>query len=159
MSETPPPRVWSGTPRWVKWLLSLSLALNFIVLGLAAGAAIKFHRHGHGHGGVATIGHIMWALPRDSRERAREMLKAARPDLKALREDRWAAKRAVADAIEATPFDPAATAAAFTALRAKDQSTKAWSHGVMVDILEGLSAEERADVAQSLRKRRERKKD
>ena len=77
MDDTPTRRVWSGTPRWVKWLLSVSLALNFIIVGLAAGAAIKFHRHGHSHGGVATIGQIMWALPSDSRDRAKELIRAA----------------------------------------------------------------------------------
>ena len=154
MSDTSTQRGWSGTPRWLKWLLSLSLALNFVVIGLAVGAAIKFHRHGHGHGGVATIGHIMWALPSESRDRAKELIRAARPDLKALRTERKAAKLALADAIEASPFDAEAVTAAFAALRDKDQTNKASTHAVMVDILRLLTAEERADVAQSLRKRR-----
>ena len=32
MNDLPTARVWSGTPRWAKWLLSISLALNFIVM-------------------------------------------------------------------------------------------------------------------------------
>lgn len=154
MDEKPTRRFWGGTPRWAKWLLSFSLALNFIVIGLAAGAAIKFHRHGHGHGGVATIGQIMWALPSDSRDRAKELIRAARPDLKALRAERKAAKHAVADAIEKMPFDADAIAAAFAALRVKDQTNKASTHAVMIDILEFLTPEERIEVARSLRKRR-----
>ena len=154
MSDAATPRVWSMTPRWVKWALSVSLALNFIIIGLAAGAAIKFHRHGHSHGGVATIGQIMWALPRESRDRAKELIKAARPDLKDLRAERRAAKSAVADAIDATPFDADAVKAAFAILRLKDQTTKASTHDVMVDLLQVLTAEERAEVAKSLRKGR-----
>lgn len=152
--SAPAPRTWGGTPRWAKWLLSLSLALNFVVIGLAVGAAIKFHRHGHSHGGIATIGQIMRALPDDRKDTAREMLDAARPDFKALRAERKAAKLAVAEAIDVTPFDAAAVARAFAALREKDQITKASTHGVMVEILEVLSPEERAAVAKGLSKRR-----
>lgn len=148
------PRTWGGTPRWAKWLLSLSLALNFVVVGLAVGAAIKFHKYGHSHGGIATIGQIMRALPDDRKETAREMLDAAKPDFKALRAERKAAKLAVADAIKTTPFDAAAVAIAFAALREKDQITKASTHGVMVEILEVLSPDERAAVAEGLSKRR-----
>lgn len=156
MSDVSTNRLWSATPRWVKWLLSISLALNFIVIGLAAGAAIKFHQHGHSHGGVATIGQIMRALPTENRDRAKELLRASRPDLKALKEERRAAKFAVADAIEASSFDAETVKAAFDALRTKDQSAKASMHGVMVEILQVLTPEERAEVAKSLRKRRRR---
>lgn len=154
MNDTPIARTWSGTPRWAKWLLSISLALNFVVIGLAIGAAMKFHKHGHSHGGIATIGQIMRALPDDSKGAAREMLDAARPDLKALRAERKAAKHAVADAIEATPFDAAVVDRAFVVLRQKDQIAKTSAHGVMVGILEVLSPEDRAAVAEGLRKRR-----
>ncbi len=154
MSETQAQRTWSGTPRWAKWLLGVSLALNFIVIGLAAGAAIRFHQHGHSHGGVATIGQIMWALPKESRDRAKDLLRAARPDLKSLRAERKAAKHAVADAIEMNPFDADAVKSAFAELRAKDQSAKASTHDVMINILQVLTPEERADVARSLRKQR-----
>lgn len=154
MNDLPTARVWSGTPRWAKWLLSISLALNFIVIGLGVGAAVRFHQHGHSHGGVATIGKIMRALPDDSRDAAKDLLRAARPDFKALRSERRAAKIAVADAIERNPFDAAAVADAFAALRGKDQITKASTHDVMVKILQVLSPEERAVVAAALRKRR-----
>lgn len=151
---TPTQRRWSGTPRWVKWLLGVSLALNFVVIGLAIGAAMKFHKYGHSHGGIATIGQIMRALPDDSKGAARDMLFAAQPDLKALRAERKAAKRAVAEAIEASPYDPAAVEQAFATLRNKDQIAKTSAHGVMVEILEVLSPEDRAIVAEGLRKRR-----
>lgn len=154
MNDTPIRRTWSGTPRWAKWLLSISLALNFVVAGLAIGAAMKFHKHGHSHGGIATIGQIMRALPDDSKGAAREMLHAARPDLKTLRAERKVAKLAVAEAIETTPFDASAVNEAFAALRKKDQITKASAHGVMVEILEVLSPEDRTAVAEGLRKRR-----
>lgn len=156
MSEVKAARAWRGTPRWAKWLLGGSLALNFIVIGLATGAAIRFQQHGHSHGGVATIGQIMWALPRESRDRAKELLRAARPDLKELRAERKAAKLAVADAIEATPFNAEAVKEAFATLRAKDQSSKASTHEVMIEILQVLTPEERAEVALGLRKQRRR---
>ncbi len=159
MSDTlsqgaPTQRRWNGTPRWVKWLLGISLVLNFVVIGLAIGAAIKFHKHGHSHGGIATIGQIIRALPDDSKGKAREMLYAARPGLKALRSERKAAKRAVADAIETTPYDAAVVDQAFATLRAKDQIAKTSAHEVMVEILGVLSPEDRAAVAEGLRKRR-----
>ncbi len=150
----PSPRTWTGMPRWAKWLLSLSLALNFVVIGLAIGAAIKFHKFGHSHGGIATIGQIMRALPDDRKDVAREMLRAARPDFKALRVERKAAKLAVAETIGAKTFDAEAVAQAFAALREKDQITRASTHGVLVEILEVLSPEERAAVAEGLSKGR-----
>lgn len=153
-TSTPPIRTWGGTPRWAKWLLSISLALNFVVVGLAVGAAMKFHKHGHSHGGSATIGQIMRALPDDSKGAARRMLHDARPDFKALRAERKAAKLAVAEVIEATPFDADAVREAFSALRDKDQFAKASMHGVMVEILKVLSPEERAAVAKGLSKHR-----
>ncbi len=154
MNNAPIPGTWRSTPRWAKWLLIFSLVLNFVVAGLAIGAAIKFHKYGHSHGGIATVGQIMRALPDDSKGAAREMLQAARPDLKALRADRRAVKSAVADAIEAVPFDAAAVEQAFAALREKDQIAKTSAHGVIVEILEVLSPEDRAAVAEGLRKPR-----
>lgn len=157
-TTTPARRTWSGTPRWAKWLLSISLALNFVVIGLAIGAAAKFHKHGHSHGGIATIGQIMRALPDDSKDVARDMLQAARPDFKALRAERRAAKLAVAEAIKTTPYDASAVNKAFAELREKDQITKASAHGVMVEILEVLSPEDRAAVAKGLSKRKRKAK-
>lgn len=154
MNDTLARRTWGGTPRWVKWLLGVSLAVNFVVAGLAIGAAIKFHKHGHSHGGIATIGQIMRALPDDSKGAAKDKLHAARPDLKALRAERKAAKIAVADAIEATPYDAAAVNQAFAMLRQKDQIAKTSAHVVIVEILGVLSPEDRAVVAEGLRKRR-----
>ncbi len=158
MTELMTKRQWNGTPRWVKWLLGVSLVLNFVVIGLAIGAAARFHKHGHSHGGVATIGHIMRALPHDRKDEARELLRAARPEFKPLRAERKAAQIAVADAIEQAPFDRSAVLKAFDELRLKGERTKASAHGVMVDVLAVLSPEERTEVAASLRKRAERSK-
>ncbi len=158
MTEVMTKRQWNGTPRWVKWLLGASLVLNFVIIGLTVGAAARFHKHGHSHGGVATIGHIMRALPHDRKDEARELLEAARPEFRPLKAQRKAAQIAVADAIELTPFDRSAVLEAFGRLRVKDELTKASAHGVMADILAVLSPEERAEVAASLRKRANRKR-
>ena len=154
MSEHLSTRSWRSTPRWAKWLLSLSLAVNFVLIGLAIGAAIKFHKYGHSHGGIATIGQIMRALPDDDKSEARAMLRAARPDFKALRADRKAAKLAVADAIAATPYDEASVREAFAVLRQKDQIAKTSAHDVIVEVLGVLSPEERAAVVERFSKRR-----
>lgn len=154
MTDATLPRSWRTCPRWVKWLVGVSLALNLIIISLGAGAAMRFHKHGGQHGGVATIGKIMHALPSERRDAARSLLKEAKPGLKPYRQARRAAQTNLAEVIAADPFDPAAATAAFENLRRQDDLTKTAAHGVMVEILSLLTAEERAEVSERLDRRR-----
>lgn len=143
-------RRWATTPRWAKWALGVSLAINFIIIGVAIGAAARFHKYGHQHGGGASIGQIMRALPSDRRDSARDLMKANRAELKAVRADRRSAHQALAATIAADPFDPAAARAAFAAMRDKDNLAKSAAHEIMVDVLGLLTDEERDEVGARL---------
>ena len=145
-------RRWATTPRWAKWALGISLAINFIIIGVAIGATARFHKHGHQHGGVASIGQIMRALPSDRRDSARGLMKAKRAELKAVRAERRGVHQALAAAIAADPFDPTAARAAFAAMRDKDNLAKSAAHEIMVEVMGLLTDEERDEVGARLRR-------
>jgi uncharacterized membrane protein len=62
--------------RWLRWLLAASLALNLLVIGLAAGAVLRHGGMRDAHAGKRpppSLGAVMYrALPRDDRHALRE---------------------------------------------------------------------------------------
>ena len=91
---------------WMRWALVASLGLNLVFVGLIAGALIK----GPPAPPVPGIGHYVRALPEASRRDLGEALRASRPDWSGMREA-CARREALAAALTAEPFEPAAVAA------------------------------------------------
>lgn len=96
------------TPRWVKVVLFLSLALNLAVVGAVGAMGM---RHGKSMHGGAYGGPLTRALDAEDRRAIGQGLRAQFPrrDARAARD--WAAQNdALLTALRAVPFDPAPVA-------------------------------------------------
>ena len=93
-------------PRWMWIVLTLSLALNLLVLGAAAGAIWHF-RHGHAfpHRGPDGLVRYLRSLPADRRDEIVALIAAEREKSRRLRRLSREKRRELVRAFEADPFD------------------------------------------------------
>ncbi|GMU42887.1 MAG: periplasmic heavy metal sensor [Xanthomonadales bacterium] len=143
-------------PRPYRYLLLLSLALN---LGL--GAAFATMHWQHRHGGHPEAGERRWArvpMPRhllrvlEDPDRAilREVFERHREDLRAHYQPLGAARRELAEALRAEPFDPSAMERAFAGMRGAEGETANAMHAFMLELATRISADGRQRIARQL---------
>lgn len=141
----------SRTPRWIKIVLAVSLAMNLAIAGVVAGAVL-----GRGERGDVPalrslgLGPVALALPRDTRAGLRDRLADEAP---ALREDRAELGRGLRDlraALMADPFDRARAEAALARSRLAATGLQERGHAALLDALERLPPDARAEVADRL---------
>lgn len=141
-----------STPRWLKIVLAISLALNFAVIGAVAGAAFRFGGGGSDHGPRAGMAFVA-ALDKADRRKVLRSVRAVR-------------------SVGATPIDtdqiltllrsPTWDGDAFrTALqmrmdRTRDQQGRVTD--VLIETLDAMSPEARAAYADRLEKLRKRRR-
>ncbi len=152
MTETPQP-----TPppnrRWVKIVLVVSLALNLAVLGVVAGGLIARHRAMDAppmiDRALAPLGLRLYARAMDAEDR-RAVIDAARDrraDLAAGRSALRGHFAALAGALRAEPFDPAAVAAVLADQRRAAGRQLALGQDILVDRIAAMPRERRLDFA------------
>jgi len=142
-----PPRAGRG----IRIALAVSLALNVAVAGLVGGALL-------GRGGpedppalrMLGLGPFALALPADGRDQLRGRLEEMTPDLRAERTRIGMSLRHVQGALLAEPFDRDAAARALAGSREAAMTLQASGHAALLEMLQGMSAEERALVARRL---------
>lgn len=137
-------------------LLFVSLALNFLTIGVIVGgygAGVRLERAAS----QAVVGRMpgprafLQALPPETRAKMRAELAQS---WQASREARQAALQARRDAFAAAatePYDAVRVKAAFERLRAADQAAIGVFHDTIADAFARLSPEERAEALQALR--------
>ncbi len=143
----------------LKWLLIASLALNLLVAGAVAGRMIFGHRSGPGGGGASVDQGLMWfshSLPPEQRDLVRQNLKAARPELRALREESVALKKQAAELLAAEPFDRAALKSAMDRVGLAEKTLRDKGVSVVLDTAEKLSPEQRQRLSEFWKMRVER---
>ncbi|MEO0344443.1 MAG: periplasmic heavy metal sensor [Pseudomonadota bacterium] len=144
------------SPVWVRVLLVGSLAMNFVLIGVASGIAYNFAKSGgRGHTEMAQIlGPIASSLPKDTRKHLRRAIVSRRAEFFQIRAQINLTDDAVLEAMAADPFDPSALESALDARR--DALTTAISalNGPILDVFSGLSAQERVELAQNIRSKR-----
>ncbi len=151
MSETGKTRRTTG--RGVKIALAVSLALNLAVVGVVAGAVMGRGEDGNDRSLALRslgLGPFAIALDRDDRAALREQIEASGVSL---RDDRRAigqALRAVQEALLAEPFDRALAEGALEQSRGLVVALQETGHTALLDLMEGMSAPERAELAESL---------
>jgi uncharacterized membrane protein len=149
---TPPPPP-GRRRRWLGLALVLSLAVNLFLVGILAGGWLA---RGPAAGfdpaaGPASIPHMIRALPPTARdaalERFAERRRALRGQMTALRR----ARQSVYEALTAEAFDRAALEAALGDLREQVAALQAGLHEAIVAVAERLEAEDRREMAETLR--------
>lgn len=140
------------TPRrWMRYLLVVSLGLNLLIVGLFVGAAFKKDHHKPRMSGMHAF---IRALDKDDRRALRGALR----DQKDLRQVAQVNRRAVMDALIMQPFNVDALIEAFDTQRDFANTLGAKSQAALIEIIEGMSSEERAAfaerVAMRMKKRR-----
>ena len=142
------PTVPSAPPRWRRWLvpgcLLVSLALNvFLVSGL-----VGRYARDHGPGPEMMMGFrgITDGLPDSARETVRESFRARRGEIGRERRDLREARRRVADALAAEPFDPAAARRAFEGLREANGELARVAQDALVEAAAKLPPQQRREI-------------
>jgi uncharacterized membrane protein len=148
--------------RPMRLLVVGSLALNLFGIGAIAADAIM-DRDGHGglfgHGrpprfmDLPSPRELRAVLPASDQAKLDKLLEANRAQFHQRRDELFAARQAVADAIKAEPFDRAKLETAFAALRERNAAMAAGAQDWLVEFVAGLDPEGRAKVAELLTQR------
>lgn len=149
----------NALPRPIRYLLLLSLALN-LALGAALVAMHWQHRHpGHAEAGerrwarVPTPRHLLRVLEEPDRTILREVFQRHRENLRSHYHPLGVARRELAEALRAEPFDPAAMQRAFDRMRGAEGGTANAMHAFMLELATRISADGRQRIARQLEKR------
>ncbi len=153
MTHSPDTAAMAAPPKTLRWVLVASLALNLAVGGMMLGA---FLRGGpDGRDGLRDMGFGPYdaaLLPQD-RDTLRKALRQKAGDLKTNRAMAGADLVAVVTTLRASPFDPAALAAAMTAQQDHLSARMELGTEAMRAFLISLSPQERLDFADRLEDR------
>ncbi len=157
--DTPPPGPFASWPHWTKLLLVASLAVNLLIAGAAATSYFAPERIERWSGASFTQllpRSFLTELPDERRREFLDTLKSRRDAFRQSRQDMTAAAQRFADALERNPYDEARVNVAiddFTRL-----STEMVDSGTLMtrQIIQKLTPEERAKLAQAVRDRLDR---
>lgn len=158
--ETPVDR--GAAPRaarpWLKWALIASLAVNFLVVGAVVGHKGMGGRPGHsGYGrGGEEFGILGFArtLDGERRKELQRLIKSAKPDFKALREEVRAARRAAGEVLVAEPFDKEKLREALDGVVAASARLRGAGVPALLVATENMTPEERRALLEWWRERR-----
>jgi uncharacterized membrane protein len=134
-------------PRWMAGLLIGSLALNLLVIGLAAGA-LWHVRFGQAAGGGNLLGNLVafsQTLPAARRSELAVLIGDSRPppELRTLRQDVRATRREVMRQFTADPFDVSAFRAAEAQAAQAESRLREAADGLAAGLAKQLTAAER----------------
>ncbi|MEX2521046.1 MAG: periplasmic heavy metal sensor [Paracoccaceae bacterium] len=149
MTDDAGKRLFGLSPRCARWVLGVSLAVNFLMLGLAGGAALKMGDHGSRGGRYSFTSQIVEAAGPDRRDAVRAILDTGRrEDWREAMRGRW---EDMATLIAAKPFEAAALGAALDASDARRAASRRQRNDATVEALALLTDEERAALSGGLR--------
>ena len=137
---------------WTRTLLVVSLGINLLVAGMVVGAAFshgKSDRRDPFFGGGMRP--YVASLPESQREHVRDRLLHNREAAREARQELRRSAQGVRDAITAKPFDADALNSAFSAQRSVYDGIAASGHHALVEILSGMTDEERAQFIARLK--------
>lgn len=142
-----------------RWVFGLSLALNFLVVGLIVGAIVKVSMHDGNYGSFRFSSQLIEAAGPDRREAVSEIVRKGRGE--GWRAEMQAELESLIDIVGRTPFDAEALRAAFAESAARRGASRLARNESTIEALALLTDEERAAFAAKMRARMEkfRKKD
>ena len=141
-----------GMKRWLRVVLVLSLAMNFVVIGLVGGAALHFGRSGpppkySDRGGSP----IFSAFEREDRRDIGRSIRKSYREYAGKVEHEKAQYQAIADVIEAEPMDLDALRQASAAIDDRMAQRRSFAREAWIEKVSGMSLEDRKAYATRLR--------
>ena len=130
-------------PRWMLLLLIGSLAVNFLVIGLAAGAMWRFRGPPPLAGVTPNLLGYASTLPSDRRKALWDQTEGERQTLRPFRREVRAAREETIKALVAEPFDREKFVAAQEKQSEAEQRARQAVQGLFAKIAAGLTPEER----------------
>ncbi|MEM9756769.1 MAG: periplasmic heavy metal sensor [Pseudomonadota bacterium] len=150
MTEPAPPKPGRG----LRIALIVSLALNLLIVGAIAGLVLNAggRRPGGDNPGFRAIGlgPVLPALPREDRRALFHRLGESRADLARQSRPLGDAMVSFVEALRAEPFDRDAAAMALDAQRRHGAALQEQGHEILLDQLDAMTAEARAEMADRL---------
>ncbi len=154
MTDMPPPATSPASPprRWMRWVLGLSLALNLAVAGLVLGAVIRQELPGPRDRMVRDLGFGPFsdALSDADRKALRRAFFEQAPDFRKSREDIRSDMAALLAVLRAEPFDAATLQDVIQRQTERINARQALGRTLILDRIEGMTPQERADFADRL---------
>ena len=136
---------------WMRVALIVSLALNFLILGIVGGAVLSHERGGlRGELGPASFGPYGRAFDAEDRAALRQAIRAEAPRL---RQNRQAVRQGFRDllaALRTQPYDAAQVAAIIDRQQAHLRDQMTLMRGLMLDRVAAMTPEQRAAFADRL---------
>lgn len=148
-SQPKPPEQAKGASRGLRIALAVSVALNLLVVGLAAGAVL---RHGPGERMIRDLdfGPFGEAFSREDREAMRQGFLARAGDVEDMRDALRRDADELLDALRAEPFDPARVGAALEGQGRRMAERLELGRSLVLERIAAMSAAERAAFADRL---------
>lgn len=148
----------SSRPRFLKALLVISLAANFLFVGLIAGSVWK-HTYGKSHltkhrAFEATIEQVMKELPEAKRATAENVLVRLRSDVFPKADEMREARRAVVEALLADPYEEEAMRKALLDLTTLRSDVSRGMHDLSLELIREMTLEERKRLLEIFKSKR-----
>ena len=155
MSDMPQPDPRPRAPRWMRWTLIASLAVNLAVVGVVAGTSLKRMSGEHRGPSVRALnlGAYTAALSTEDRRALRQAFRDELPSLREVRASQAEGQAAILSALRADPFDAAAVRDQLAAQQTRMAEGLALGQRLLMDRLEAMSAADRAAFADRLEER------
>lgn len=139
--------------RWWSVLLAVSLLANLLVAGVIIGHGVRSGQPDRGGYFQLLPRKFFSELPRQRRFELMGVLKDGFDGMKGLRDQADITSLQIADALEKQPFDPAAVQQAVTDFATGRQGLATQGSNVITNLVSKLTADERAQLAASIRER------
>ena len=139
--------------RWLAVLLAASVAVNLGLAGFAAGRMFSGFHGGPLHDPARGLARSLRGLPEERRDELRALLRSEmRPMGPRIRQLRGA-QRDLVELASAEPLDRQALEGALERFRNELLASQERSHRALVEVMAVLSADERKQVLESMRRR------
>ncbi len=147
-ADTQPAR---KAPRWLLVVLAVSLLLNGLVFGAMSARWWAMRHAPPAWLGASDNSHLFalaFVLPRERYQEIRREVENERAALRPVRQKRWETREELRQTLLANPFDPAKFSEIQTRLYDTEQQTRLGTLKVVAAIMQRLTAEERAALAE-----------
>lgn len=149
-----------GVSRTLPALLIASLMVNMLLVGMLAGQFLAGSGPHHASGGsppppaeARMASSLLATLDTEDRARVTRVFREAMRGNRGAMAERHKARRGIAEALRAEPFDSAEMKAAFARLREADAVLQKSIQDTLADEMAQLSPEQRAALAELLQRR------